>query len=149
MRGARGDRWVVVTTDLLRALHRRDPLVDAQERSRLDRLDGPSGRRGEGEGGCLLAAREVGKQDEVVITERVEAAGDASFAAVEQGLDPFEHVAVLADLGCPGVAGVGDLEEELCHGGLQGSSRFGRGSGAAATRDVSLSACWTPAARPG
>src|SRR4051794_36800630 len=64
MRGARGDRWVVVAADLLRALHRRDPLVDAQEWSRLDRLDGPSGRHGEGEGGCLLAAREVGKQDE-------------------------------------------------------------------------------------
>src|SRR6266536_1508544 len=114
--GARGDRWVVVATDLLRAPHCLDALLDAEERSRLDRLQGSTGRCGEGEGGCLLVAREVGEQDEVVVTERIEAAGDASPAAVEQGLDPFEHVAVLADLRGPGLAGVGDLEKELCHG---------------------------------
>src|SRR3954453_864613 len=98
MRGARGDRWVVVATDLLRAPHRRDALVDAEERRRLDGLDGPSGRRHEGEGGSLLVAGKVGEQTKGVGPERIEAAGEGSGAAVEQGLDPFEHLAVLADL---------------------------------------------------
>ena len=86
MRGACGDRWVVAAADLLRAPHRRDALVDGEERRRLDRLDGPPGCHGEGEGGGLLLTREVGEQDEVVVTECIEAAGDAATAELREAL---------------------------------------------------------------